>query len=164
MRRRLSAWKSRHLSIGGRLTLVNSVLYAIPTYWMSIFKLPTWVIKAIDRVKRDFLWSGLDIENTGCRLVCWKTLCRPRDQGGWGILDLHNFNHAPLGKWWWKFSNDPKWGGAEVIQFNYGNVNWNLFPIVHGRMSFFWKGVLGVLPTLRCCIMSEIYSREETLF
>lgn len=45
---RLSTWKVQHLSLGGRLTLVNSVLSAIPTYWMSIFRLPCWVTKKID--------------------------------------------------------------------------------------------------------------------
>lgn len=32
IRRRLSSWKVHHLSLGGRLTLVNSVLIALPTY------------------------------------------------------------------------------------------------------------------------------------
>lgn len=32
IRRRVSSWNVRHLSLGGRLTLVNSVLTAIPTY------------------------------------------------------------------------------------------------------------------------------------
>ncbi|XP_039122026.1 uncharacterized protein LOC120258641 [Dioscorea cayenensis subsp. rotundata] len=43
IRRRLSSWKVKQLSIGGRLMLVNSVLFALPTtYWMSIFRLPSW--------------------------------------------------------------------------------------------------------------------------
>ena len=29
--------------------------------------------------------------------MSWKQLCRARDQGGWGILDLKDFNHALLG-------------------------------------------------------------------
>lgn len=32
IRRRLSSWKVQHLSLGGRLMLVNSVLIALPTY------------------------------------------------------------------------------------------------------------------------------------
>lgn len=71
VRRRLSAWKVKHLS-----ALVDSVLTALPTYWMSIFKLPSWIIKKIDQIRRDYLWSGVDIDNPGCRLVSWKNLCR----------------------------------------------------------------------------------------
>lgn len=83
--------------------MVNSVLSAFPTYWMSIFRLPSWVIKKLDYIRRDFLQSVLDIDHSKCRLVGWKNLYRSRDQGGWGVLDLHVFNLALLGKWWWKF-------------------------------------------------------------
>lgn len=55
VRRRLAMWKLKHISLGGRLTLVNSMLSAIPTFWMSMFRLPYWVIRAIDRIRRDFL-------------------------------------------------------------------------------------------------------------
>lgn len=82
VRRRLASWKMKHLSLGVRLTLVNSVLSAILTYWMSIFRLPGWVVKDIDKIRRDFLWSGPDIDHPRCRLVGWKNLYRPKDQGG----------------------------------------------------------------------------------
>lgn len=100
VRRRLSSWKVQHLSLGGHLTLMNSVFSALPTFWMSMFRLPHWVIKDIDRIRRDFIWSGPNIDYTKYRLVGWKNLCQPRDHGGWGILDLFNFNQVLLGKWW----------------------------------------------------------------
>lgn len=37
--KRLSRSKSRYLSLGGRLVLINSVLDALPTYIMSLFPL-----------------------------------------------------------------------------------------------------------------------------
>lgn len=91
---------------------------------MSIFRLPCWVSKRIDRLRRDFLGSGPDLRS-GRRLVCWKNLCRPRDHGGWGILDLSAFNLTLLGKWWWKLSANPDWCVAKVIQFNYRVCSWN---------------------------------------
>nr|GEY43041.1 hypothetical protein [Tanacetum cinerariifolium] len=49
--KKLSSWKAKTLSVGGRVTIIKSVLGAIPTYYMSLFKVPeglwTNVIKAI---------------------------------------------------------------------------------------------------------------------
>lgn len=59
---------------------------------MSLYQLPAWVIKDIDRIQRDFLWSGPDIEHPGCRLVVWNNICHSKEQGGWGIMDLSSFN------------------------------------------------------------------------
>lgn len=67
VRRRLSTWKTQHLSRGGCLTLVNSILSPIPTYWMSIFRLPTWVLKKLESIRRDFLCAG----QTWGRVLDW---------------------------------------------------------------------------------------------
>lgn len=66
---KFTSCKSWLLSLGGRLMLVNFVLSTIPTYCMSIFKLLSWVIKNIDNIRRDFLWSGSDINHPKMRLV-----------------------------------------------------------------------------------------------
>lgn len=119
IRSRLASWKSKLLSLGGRLTLVNSVLTAIPTYWMSLFRLPVGVAKSIDKIRRDFLWSGPDTQHNKIRLVNWMRLCRSTDQGGWDILNLQTFNSALLGKWWWKIASGLHWCGEAIIRENY---------------------------------------------
>jgi len=58
--RRLSSF-SRLLSYGGRLILVNSVLTALPTFYMCSLKLPPQVIKQIDIYRKHCLWSKGDI-------------------------------------------------------------------------------------------------------
>lgn len=47
IKRKLSTWKARILSIGGRVTLLNSILSSISIYTMSFYKAPIKVIKEI---------------------------------------------------------------------------------------------------------------------
>jgi hypothetical protein len=46
--KRLSSRKGKHLSIGGRLMLINSVLSSLPMYMMSFFAIPRGVLKKLD--------------------------------------------------------------------------------------------------------------------
>lgn len=39
LKSRLAVWKSRFLSIGGRITLINTVINSIPIYYLSFFKI-----------------------------------------------------------------------------------------------------------------------------
>lgn len=116
---RLTSWTAIYLSLGGRLTLINPVLSTIPIYWMSVFKL---VILEIDKIRRDFLWKGPDMGSKGIRLVAWKRICRPKNLGGWGIINLKEFNRALLGKWWWKIATNPISCWAKIINTNYNTL------------------------------------------
>nr|GFB23573.1 RNA-directed DNA polymerase, eukaryota [Tanacetum cinerariifolium] len=59
LRSRLSNWKMKTLSIGGRLTLLKSVLGASPLYNMSIFKVPKGILKSMEAVRSNF-FNGID--------------------------------------------------------------------------------------------------------
>lgn len=91
---RLSGWKWSSLSKGGRLVLVNSVLTALPTFWMFFYKLSDWVLSRIDRYRQNFLWSGSEINSPISCLVTWTSVCKPKAEGGLGVLNYKNFNNA----------------------------------------------------------------------
>lgn len=42
--KKLVNWRSQYLSLGGRVTLINSVVDAMPTYMMSLFPIPGKII------------------------------------------------------------------------------------------------------------------------
>jgi hypothetical protein len=42
--KRLLCWKANHLSYGGRLVLINSVLNILPMFMMSFFEIPKGVL------------------------------------------------------------------------------------------------------------------------
>lgn len=131
--------------------MLNFILTAIPTYWMLIFKLPCWVLSSIERIHKDFLWSRSDHQHRKVRLVNWNRICRSREQGGWNILNVENFNIALLGKWWWKFSVGGRWCGEAIFRENYfrRSPSWNLYQQQGSRRSFLWRGFLHALPAFR---------------
>src|SRR5438105_9347258 len=81
---RLNSWKGKHLSIGGRLTLINSVLSSLPMYMMSFFDIPKGVLKKLNYFRSRFFWQG-DDHKKKYRIAKWSILSQPKDQGGLGI-------------------------------------------------------------------------------
>nr|GFB81360.1 RNA-directed DNA polymerase, eukaryota [Tanacetum cinerariifolium] len=62
LKSQLSKWKIKTLSIGGRLTLLKSVLGASPIYAMSIFKVPKSVLFAMESIRRNFFYGSQGAE------------------------------------------------------------------------------------------------------
>jgi hypothetical protein len=98
---KLPGWKSALITNAGRLTLVKAVLTAIPIYHLLVLQCPKWVIKAIDKIRRGFLWKGRkDIKGGHC-VVGWTRVCRPLNVGGLGIHDLEILGWALNVRWLW---------------------------------------------------------------
>jgi hypothetical protein len=95
---RLSSWKGKLLSLGGRLVLINAVLSNMVLYMISFFQIPKGVLKRLDYFRSRFFWQG-DSEKKKYRLTKWSVVCRPKDHGGLGIQDLEIKNTSLLSKW-----------------------------------------------------------------
>ena len=51
----LGRWMGRSISMSGRICLIKSVLSAIPLFYLSLFKIPSVMVKKIVKLQRDFL-------------------------------------------------------------------------------------------------------------
>jgi hypothetical protein len=113
---RLPGWKGRLLTRAGRLTLINSVLSAVPVYHKTSFSLSKWAIRRIDKTRRNFLGAGSEEARAGKCWVNWRRACRPKRLGGLGILDLLVFNRALRLRWlWFKWADQSKpWTGMNI--------------------------------------------------
>ncbi|XP_059639631.1 uncharacterized protein LOC132282005 [Cornus florida] len=78
--KRLAGWKKQYLSKGGRLTLLKSTMSSLPTYFLSVFQIPSSVAERIMRLQRNFLWGGKG-EEFKYHLVQWERVCTPIQQG-----------------------------------------------------------------------------------
>ena len=52
---KLARWKKLYLSKGGCLMLLKSMLSSLPTYFLSLFTILTYVANKIEKLQRDFL-------------------------------------------------------------------------------------------------------------
>ena len=139
--RRLATWKHRHISFGGRVTLINAALTAIPIYFFSFFRVPSKIIARLEAIQRQFLWGG-GMEQRKIAWVKWRTVCQPKDKGGLGIKDLRTFNSALLGKWHWDLFHKQEEQWAKILLSKYGG--WRaLEEGTRGRNdSIWWKDLV----------------------
>jgi len=102
---KLSGWKGKMLSLGGRLVLINSVLSSLPMFMMSFFELPKGVLEKIDCFRSRFYWQS-DHHKRKYRLAKWEIMCQPKIQGGLGIHNLDLQNKCLMSKCLFKLLNE----------------------------------------------------------
>ena len=83
LRDKLTSWKANSISLARRLTLIISVMTAIPTHLMQC-TLPPKICKEIDKFNRNFLW-GDSIQKKKIHLKNWDSVVKPKLLGGLGI-------------------------------------------------------------------------------
>nr|GEX20504.1 RNA-directed DNA polymerase, eukaryota, reverse transcriptase zinc-binding domain protein [Tanacetum cinerariifolium] len=113
-KKRLSKWKLKTLSIGGRLTLLKSVLGFIPIFHMSIKA--SW--------------------------VKWKMVLAFKDRGGLGVSSLYALNRGLLFKWLWRFYSKDSSLWAKVIMAIHGSdgkVEASMKAVGNGENIMFWE-------------------------
>ncbi|GJT42188.1 putative RNA-directed DNA polymerase [Tanacetum coccineum] len=136
-RDRLSSWKAKSLSVGGRLTLIKSVLGSLPIYFLSLYKAPLKVIKALESIRCRFFW-GLKENVRGINLVKWNSILLDPKYGGLGVGCLWAKNLSLLGKWkcgvWLDIVKAIK--SIEVVDLNFKNSFDR--KVADGTTIFFW--------------------------
>ncbi|KAM0835468.1 hypothetical protein ACQ4PT_062909 [Festuca glaucescens] len=111
--KKLSFWKARLMSREGRVAYVRFVMTASVIYQLMALDLEPWVLRAIDKVRRGFLWVGKDDAQGGHCIVAWHAVCKPKILGGLGLHNLRWLNAALRSRWVWfqKTSLDKPWSG-----------------------------------------------------
>ncbi|GJU84710.1 RNA-directed DNA polymerase, eukaryota [Tanacetum coccineum] len=141
---RLSKWKLKTLSIGGRYTLTKPVLSSLPLHYFSIFKVPKGILNKMESFRRNF-FNGVDISENKMSLIGWKHILASKKNGGLGISSLFALNRAILFKWICHFITNGSSLWSRVIKAFYGNRG--AIDIIHnssrrnGEETSFWDDV-----------------------
>nr|GEZ88226.1 hypothetical protein [Tanacetum cinerariifolium] len=88
--------------MGGRLTLLKSVLRAVPIYNMSLFKTPKPVLHEMEMIRNRF-FNGGDDKESRITWVAWEKVLSSKKNGGLGVSSFFALNRALLFKWIWRF-------------------------------------------------------------
>ena len=78
---KLPGWEMAMMHLAGRATLASAMFTPIPIYQLISLEFSKWVVKAIDKIQRTFLWKGCKEVNGGHCLVAWGRVKRPIDLG-----------------------------------------------------------------------------------
>lgn len=117
IRQKAASWSTRFLSRAGKLTMLKSVLSAIPTYTMSCFMIHVSLSKRIQSVLTRFWWDDTSGKKK-MYWVSWERLTKPKTEGGLGLRDIQLFNEALLAKIAWRLITSPGCLLAKVYKEN----------------------------------------------
>ncbi|GJY03614.1 RNA-directed DNA polymerase, eukaryota, reverse transcriptase zinc-binding domain protein [Tanacetum coccineum] len=135
--KRLSNWKASMLSIGGRTTLLSSVLGSIGTYYCSIFPMPSSIYKKLESLRSKFFW-GSNVDGNKIPWIAWNTALASKVHGGLGIGSLFSLNQALILKWRWRFFQNPNALWVRVIKAVHGGPGLDNSFYSHVRDQGVW--------------------------
>jgi hypothetical protein len=94
------------MSKEGRVAYVQFTLTSSVVYHLLALDLDPWFLKAVDKMRRSFLWAGNDDCPGGKCTVAWNLVCQPKRLGGLGLHNLKLLNTALRAKWLWLARSD----------------------------------------------------------
>ncbi|GAU26327.1 hypothetical protein TSUD_56250 [Trifolium subterraneum] len=139
IRKRLSGWKCKNLSFGGRLILLKFVMSSVPVYFLSFFKAPSGIISSLESMFSHFFWGGCE-ENRKTSWIKWDSICLNKANGGLGVRRLKEFNFSLLGKWVWRCLEEKDSLWCKVLQAKYGQEGGRL-RFGEGVGSHWWRSM-----------------------
>nr|GEX09325.1 RNA-directed DNA polymerase, eukaryota [Tanacetum cinerariifolium] len=98
---KLSLWKAHLLSVGGRLTLIRSVLGNLPIYYMSLYRMLIRVQQNLESIRKNF-FIGADQGQKKITWVKWKMCLASKKLGRLEIGSINGLNIGLLFKWIWR--------------------------------------------------------------
>ncbi|MBA0760358.1 hypothetical protein Gotri_023107, partial [Gossypium trilobum] len=136
---KLQSWEKRSLSLAGMATLAQSVLLAIPSYFMQSTLIPKGHCEEVERLVHQFVWGS---SSSGQKVA----------------LD-HNTSF--MMKLSFKLVTDSKALWVQVLCAKYGVANRMLETLSRSRCSFLWRALTKTNLDLEC-LLTDMVSNDGT--
>jgi hypothetical protein len=150
------------MSYTGRVTYINSLLTSIATLTMCSVKLNPKILEHYEKIRRHCLWNKKADDGDKCSLlVAWNMVCRPKNKGGVGILNLKVQNEALLLKYLHKFYNKVNTPWVKLIWDTYYREK--IPHVSEACGSAWWREILKLIPVYRGISSCKVGSSETIL-
>ncbi|XP_077232625.1 uncharacterized protein LOC143869974 [Tasmannia lanceolata] len=132
-------------------------------YWSGSFHIPAEVLIDIEKIIRNFIWSGPSLEKR-YHPISWDIICRPKKEGGLGIRCLKDLNIAGQIKQLWKVVSGDKSPWVQWFHRKYirNRSFWNIS--MPGNPSWAVRGIFRVRAIARKYICYIIGPNSNLLF
>ncbi|XP_074289571.1 uncharacterized protein LOC141614725 [Silene latifolia] len=137
---KMQGWRGKLFSRAGRETLIKAVAQSIPTYAMSVFKLPANFCDELRSIVSRFWWGS---ENGRRKIswVAWESMCREKAKGGMGFRDFGKFNLALLAKQAWRLTCNEESLMVRVLKGRYFPSCSFMDAEVGNNSSYTWRSI-----------------------
>lgn len=116
--KRLNDYSEKFMSAAAKEVLIKSVAQALPTYIMSVFKLPLGLCDDLTSIIHGFWW-GAENGKRKTAWVAWRDLTLEKSCGGLGFKDLRLFNQTMLERQAWRLIQYPDSLCARLLKSRY---------------------------------------------
>ncbi|XP_039130894.1 uncharacterized protein LOC120267295 [Dioscorea cayenensis subsp. rotundata] len=117
-----SRWSNYNLSQAAKTTLINSTLFSIPTYTLSVYPIPDSIISEITRIVRKFFWCR-NSNGKGIHNLNWKIVNEDKAEGGIGIRNLSLAKYSLMAKHFFNYLNNGDAIWVDILRSKYGDFN-----------------------------------------
>jgi hypothetical protein len=159
--KRLQGWMEKLLSSGGNEILIKSVVQAIPTYSMALFKLPRGLCQHITSLIRKFWWGSKQGERKTA-WVSWESMAVPKYRGCMSFRDIEIFKLALLAHQAWRVLQDPGSLSARMLKAVYFSDTDILSATLGANPSQIWRALCEGRDVLKQGLVKRIGDGRST--
>lgn len=135
----IQAWNHSSISIAGKTILLNSTVFYIPNYILSVMNLLVSILDYISKLAKNFLW-GRTSNRHGFHSIGLTVTTLSKLEGGLGIQNLRSINHSLMVKNIFSILNSEDKIRVDIFKFKYKDWHfWN--PIKISNSSWFYKSI-----------------------
>jgi len=145
VKRKISGWKMKLLSAGGRVILLRHVLASMALHQLVVLQVPKLIISSLNRLMSSFFWGERDGKGKK-KLVAWRNICKPIEEGGLGIRSFDEMQKALHLKLAWKLMHENSlW--TNFFRSKYVG-NKPLMVLDSQKGTSFWRMIVRSIPTV----------------